>query len=459
MTARILVVDDSGASVLLLQRKLTSEYLEVITATDGEQALAKLAECHPDVVLVDAVMPGIDGFEVCRRIKAARETSHVPVVMVTSLDQPADRVAALEAGADEFLTKPFEPVAFMALVRNLIRRKMMVDELRDELRLQEGSDRDAGLEANEDEPALTAPSSGRVLVISDRKDVSDEIWQALSPHHVAYVEKDAEDALLMVRRADLDLIVVDLALSGADGLRVCSRLRTQEESRRTPLLAIAEPTDSAGRTRALDIGVNGFLSPPFHRAEILARAEAQLRRKRYSDALRRHLRESLAQAVLDPLTGLHNRRFLDSHLRALVSLNVHRDRPVSALMIDVDHFKKVNDDYGHEVGDEVLREVARRMSTSLRGLDLCCRFGGEEFVAAFSGSTETALQIAERLRLCIAEPPFPISVENNLIRVTVSIGIATTSGADDTADALLKRADLALYRAKKEGRNRAVVGV
>lgn len=457
MTARILVVGDSGESVKLLQRKLTSEYLEVITALDGAEALAKIAECCPDIVLVDAMMPGIDGFEVCRRIKAESTTTHLPVVMVTALDQPADRVAALEAGADEFLTRPFEPIAFMALVRSLIRRKMVIDELR----LSEQTGHDIGIEPLEDAIPDASSGGGQILLIADKKEVSDAIWVALSPRHAVYVEKDAEDALLLVRRVELDVIVVDLSLSNADGLRVCSRLRTLDDTRRTPLIAIAAEGDSEARVRALDIGVNGFISPPFHRGELLARVAAQLRRKRYSNDLRRHLRASLEQAVVDPLTGMNNRRYLDGHLRALVSQNVGRGRPVSVLIVDIDHFKAVNDNYGHETGDEVLREIARRMSASLRGLDLCCRFGGEEFVAAFSGGgTEMAVSIAERLRLTIADEPFAISTEkekDGLLAVTISIGIATTSGADDTAEALLERADLALYRAKKEGRNRVVV--
>src|SRR5262245_35442878 len=174
MTARILVVDDSGESIRLLQRKLTSEYLEVVTALDGAEALAKIADCPPDIVLVDAMMPGIDGFEVCRRIKAGARTTHLPVVMVTALDQPTDRVAALEAGADEFLTKPFEPIGFMALVRSLIRRKMVVDELR----LSEQARHDVGIEPIEDAALEASGVSGEILLIVDRKEVSDAIWVA-----------------------------------------------------------------------------------------------------------------------------------------------------------------------------------------------------------------------------------------------------------------------------------------
>jgi two-component system cell cycle response regulator len=138
-----------------------------------------------------------------------------------------------------------------------------------------------------------------------------------------------------------------------------------------------------------------------------------------------------------------------------VARNVERGRPVSLLLMDVDQLQRVNDAYDHDVGDEVLRETAQRISAGLRGLDLACRFGGEEFVAAFSGvDGAVARRIGERLRRSVADPPFRIATGNGPLKVTISIGSATTSGQGDTADALLERADLALYQAKKEGRNR-----
>jgi two-component system cell cycle response regulator len=241
-------------------------------------------------------------------------------------------------------------------------------------------------------------------------------------------------------------------------MRVCSRLRSFEETRRTPVLAIARAHHGVDeRARALEIGANGIVTSPVHAAELLARVEAYVRRKRYADHLRKNVRRSIELAVVDPLTSMHNRRYLQRHLGPLVAQNVERARPVSLLMLDVDHFKAVNDSYGHEVGDEVLREVARRISTGVRGLDLCCRFGGEEFVAVFSGADPSiARMIAERLRTNVASEPFPISTERGPLSVAVSVGIATTAGRDDTAETLLRRADLALYRAKKEGRNRVV---
>src|SRR5579871_1476699 len=130
MTARVLVVDDIMSNVKLLEAKLTAEYFDVVTAFNGLECLAKMAESVPDIVLLDVMMPGMDGFEVCRRIKSDPKIAHVPVVMVTALDQPSDRVAGLEAGADDFLTKPVDDAALFARVRSLVRLKMMTDELR-----------------------------------------------------------------------------------------------------------------------------------------------------------------------------------------------------------------------------------------------------------------------------------------------------------------------------------------
>lgn len=453
MTARVLVVDDSAGSMALLQRQLASEYLEVIPASDGAEALVQVARCQPDLVLLDAIMPGLSGFEVCRRLRADRATTHLPVVMVTTLDQPEDRMAAFEAGADDFMTKPIHLLTLMARVRRLVQSKMVIDELR----IRGCNDPDSSLDSADD---ITFPdvdvTGGQILLVMEDREVIRDVRLALSPSYQVHVDRDVEDALLVVQRAELDMIILDLSHAGTDGLRVCARLRSMEATRDTPVLALLQDHQTVARVRTLEVGVDGVVTLPIHPGELMASVASRLRRKRFSDHLRNNLRQSLERLVKDPLTSMHNRRYLEQHLGPLVAQNGERGRPVSLLILDVDHFKVVNDTYGHDVGDEVLREVAHRISSSLRGIDLACRFGGEEFVAAFSGAdAAVALQISERLRCKIADQPFPVRTDKGPLAVTISIGVAT-SVAGDTAQTLLKRADLALYRAKKEGRNRVV---
>jgi len=454
VTGRVLVVDDVRASLAMLESQLLSEYLEVATAASGSEALEILPRFRPDVVLLDVVMPGMDGFEVCRRIKSTPETSHVPVVMVSGRDDPELRVRALEVGAEDFLAKPVDPEALVAQVRSLVRYKVAMDELI----AREQAGRDYGL-ADADRKTVLGVDvrDGQVLLVDDRDEVIDEVRKALGRAHRVHVEKDAKNALLLVHRADLDLILVGLGMHGADGLRVCSQVRSGESSRHTPLLALAGHQDHERLMRAMEIGANGFVKTESDPKETLARVESQIRSKRYRDLLGQNMRRSLEKAVRDPLTGMHNRRYLDTHLDPVVALCVESERPVALLMLDIDHFKEINDRWGHDVGDGVLCEVAQRLQDNLRGLDLFCRYGGEEFVAVFPGAPlRRAQKIAQRLRGSVADEPFSVSLGDEQLSVSVSIGLAMTQGVEDTSDQLLKRADQALYRAKKEGRNRVV---
>lgn len=182
-----------------------------------------------------------------------------------------------------------------------------------------------------------------------------------------------------------------------------------------------------------------------------------IRQKRYTDFLRNNLDHSLELAVTDPLTGLHNRRFMTAQLGALVKRATQGGDPVAALMVDIDHFKRINDTFGHDIGDEVLREFAVRLATNVRAIDLACRFGGEEFVVVMPDTKlEDAHRIAERLRRHIAGSPFHLAGLDEPLTVTISVGVAATQGESDAPDALLKRADEAVYEAKAGGRNQVV---
>jgi len=452
MTARVLVVDDILSNVKLLEAKLTTEYFEVVTAFNGEEALQRIAAETPDIVLLDVMMPGMDGFEVCRRIKSDPKTAHVPVVMVTALDQPADRVAGLDAGADDFLTKPIDDTALFARVRSLVRLKTMTDELL----MREATGQSMGLVEGAGAQVEVDPA-GRILVVEDRPETVAWFQAALEPKNEVAAAGTFDEALVRARGGDFDLIVVSLGMKAFDGLRLCSHLRSLPEVRNTPILAVISEGDSRKLIQALDMGVNDYLMRPVDQNELMARVRTQLRKKRYADKLRHNMQLSLEMAITDQLTGLHNRRYMSRHLDTLLKSSVANGKPVSFLIMDIDYFKAVNDTYGHDAGDEVLREFAGRISANVRGMDLACRFGGEEFVVVMPDTDIAyAYTVAERLRHSVETTPFPISRAPHQINVTISIGMASTAKAGETADELLHRADQALYRAKREGRNRVI---
>jgi two-component system cell cycle response regulator len=451
MTARVLVVDDILSNVKLLEAKLAAEYFEVITAYNGEQALARVATDAPDIILLDVMMPGMDGFEVCRRIKSNAKTTHIPVVMVTALDQPSDRVTGLDAGADDFLTKPVDDMSLFARVRSLVRLKMMTDELR----MREETGQSMGL-TDASETMFEPDPTGHILIVEDRPESVAWFRTALEAKNKVADIGTFDEALVSARGGDFDLIVVSLGIRAFDGLRLCSHLRSLAEIRNTPILVLVSEGENRKLAQALDMGVNDYLMRPVDRNELMARVKTQLRKKRYADKLRHNMQLSLEMAITDQLTGLHNRRYMARHLDTLMK-NASEAKPISFLIMDIDYFKAVNDTYGHDVGDEVLRDFASRIAANVRGIDLACRYGGEEFVVVMPDTDAGyAYTVAERLRQSIELTPFPISRAPDKINVTASIGIASSNGNGDDSDKLLHRADQALYRAKREGRNRVI---
>jgi two-component system cell cycle response regulator len=450
MVARVLVVDDVDANVRLLEAKLTIEYYEVLTASDGPTAIRVAAEQKPDIILLDVMMPGMDGFETCRRIKADPATSHIPVVLVTALDGREDRIVGLDAGADDFVTKPIDDVLLFARVKSLTRLKLIMDELRE----REESSRRLGVSA--DKAGKLKGSGGRILIVDDNARQAAKMVEVLSKEHRPVVESDPTAGLAAARGLN-DLLIVNVAASEFDGLRLVAQVRSTESTRHLPILAVVDPADRPRLVKALDLGVTDLLTKPVDPEELAARARTQVRRKRYADFLREKLDYSLEMAVTDALTGLHNRRYMAGQLQAFVSRAALGGEPVSVLVLDIDHFKAVNDGFGHDAGDEVLREFAVRLATNVRAVDLPCRLGGEEFVVVMPGTDmEDARRIAERIRRDVGSTPFRVMGGRELLTVTISIGVAACAGPGDTPESLLKRADEGVYVAKAAGRDRVV---
>lgn len=451
MSARVLVVDDILPNVKLLEAKLSSEYYDVLTATSGEEALKSVEQDSPDLVLLDVMMPGMDGFEVCKRIKDNPAFAHIPVVMVTALTDSSDRVRGLEAGADDFLSKPVNDTALMARVRSLVRLKMAVDEWR----IRENTANQLGIVEDKANVMKEPVENAHVLAIEDQDFESEKITDTLKTDndHVIHCTSGMQ-AMEMIGRHDLDLIIVSLNLREEDGLRLVSHLKSNERTRAVPILMISNEDDMDRIAHGLEIGAHDYILRPIDRNELLARARTQIRRSRFQERLRENYETSITQAVTDSLTNLYNRRYLEAHLQKLLDKNKESKKDLCVLMLDIDHFKSVNDTHGHGVGDEILRTFAFRLKDSLRSFDLVARMGGEEFVAILPDTTkEMALLIAERLRTSIGENPIKCACEGGELTVTTSIGGAFIEYGDHTVSSVLERADKALYEAKNGGRN------
>ena len=317
--------------------------------------------------------------------------------------------------------------------------------------------REIGMESPEREAVSDTGRSGRMLIVDDRPASHERIAAMLAEEQSVDVEVDPSEALFRAADGNYDLLIVSLGLENFDALRLCSQIRSLDRTRNMPILAITEPDSNARMVRGLEIGVNDYLMRPIDKNELLARARSQVRKRRYTERLRDNVQISIEMAITDALTGLFNRRYMESHLAGLLEQASARGKPHAVLVIDIDYFKSINDTHGHDAGDDVLREFALRIKRSIRGIDLACRYGGEEFVVVMPETDmAVAAMVAERLRRRIAAEPFAIHEGARSIPVTISIGIAALRGADDNAAGVLKRADQALYRAKRDGRNRVV---
>jgi two-component system cell cycle response regulator len=451
MSARILVVDDILPNVKLLEAKLNNEYYEVFTATSGEEALAKAASERPDLILLDIMMPGMDGYEVCRRLKANKELAHIPVVMVTALTDPEDKVRGLEVGADDFLSKPINDTALMARVKSLVRLKMTMDEwhVRENAATQLGIVESFSAMAQSDR-------NGKILIIEDRDFEQKKFTETLQGEHdMVMCVSSGPRAVELVGKYSFDVIILSLNLNGEDGLRLVSHLKSNEHTRSVPIVMVGKEEDMPKIANGLEFGAHDYLIRPVERNELKARIRTQIRKKRFQESLRSSYEISLSMALTDGLTGLYNRRYLEVHLDKLLQKNREDKKRLAVLLMDIDHFKKVNDTYGHGVGDEILKSFAARLRDKLRSFDAVARYGGEEFVVILPDvSTERAYRVADRLRSTIANEPFACKTPQGLLDITTSIGGAIISD-DETVSVreALDRADKCLYEAKESGRN------
>ena len=456
MAGDILIIDCVATNRIVLKVKLLAAQYRVRPCANIAEAKAEIEASLPDLILMDTCTGATAVVAFCTSLKSGADTHHIPIIATGGFPTPRDRVTALEAGADDVLTKPFDDYILQARIRSLLRAR----DARQELRMREGTRTALGFA--ETCSGFSAPS--RVVVATEDGHAAQETPALRDGLANAQIICAATEQLTSGPDSDSrsDLYVLDFRDGLSDDsvlFRLLSELRSRSSSRHAGILALLPPDARKAAAMALDLGASDILSAQVAPEEILHRCAVLIRAKHEADALRRTVETGLEAAITDPLTGLFNRRYALPHLARLSDESRKLGRQFAIMVLDLDHFKAINDTHGHKAGDEVLRQVSMRLQGNLRAVDLLARIGGEELLVAIPNSDVVhARAAAERLCKLIGDTPFYVGDARTELRVTMSVGVSLNGGLE-AADAngeledLVNAADVALYAAKSGGRN------
>jgi two-component system, cell cycle response regulator len=456
MSGKILIVDDVATNRIVYKVKLGAACYAPILAADGASCLKMARQEKPDLILLDLVLPDMPGTEVLRHLRADPATATIPVVVFSAEDDAASRLGALAAGADEYLTKSVDDQTLLARLRNLLREREALTEL------ESGG---APIRAlGFAEPVSGFQTPGTVALVTHRPETALRWRRELGAHMPDKMMMISREAALsdaaMTPVPDVFIIEYDLA-DPVGGLRLMSELRSRTQTRHAAICIVKHDRGYGESAMAFDLGANDVVATTADPREFGLRITRLLQRKRAADKLRASVRNGLRLAVIDPLTGLFNRRYAVSQLNEIAAQAQGSGSCFAVMVIDLDRFKEVNDHYGHQAGDAVLTEVARRMAANIRHGDLLARIGGEEFLIALPTSDLVqAGPIAQRIRRAVEETAFAVPGYAAL-NLTASIGLAicdaATCWAAEPVSAVIDRADQALLVAKSGGRNQVTI--
>lgn len=445
---RVLIVDDEPLNVRLLATILASEGYDIIRSYSGKDAINKAEQELPDLILLDIVMPDLNGYEVTRRLKKMAATCDIPVVLITTYTETEDKVKGLQAGADEFLNRPIDQSELRARIRSLISLKQYREQLQARTRLEHAF---TSLPERE-----IADDHGKILLVEDNEIEAKVICNYLETrsYQVEHV-KDGISAVRRVSSGDIDIVLLDLLLPKMDGFEVCRRLKREPLTRNIQIIMVTALEDIESKIRGLEQDADDFLVKPVHKEILLTRIEALLKKKRYVDRLNVNYEKALRSAVTDSLTGLYNQMYFKKFLELEMERSRRQKHPLTLMMIDLDDFKVYNDTLGHLTGDQILQEFSQLLRQNIRKIDLAARYGGEEFAIILTYTdVKGAMTIAERLRQTIEAYQFSYKTSYPSKILTISIGLADFHADSLSAQELIERADTALYQAKRAGKNR-----
>ncbi|MBE9639938.1 diguanylate cyclase [Salipiger mangrovisoli] len=453
MAGRILIVEGMADHRILLRGRLAKAFYQVSTAESGTEALTEAAASRPDLVIASTRLSDMCGGGFCTRLRALPGHGDTPLILLCEDDQPEQRLALLAMGADDVIARPASEILLLPRMRNLLRRA----RAQDEMHLHSDTKRALGLS---DAPRSFERPSRISLISMDPAQAMDPLAARLRIGLGAQVQVALPEHLLKNNAIFAEVIVlIDPGSDAGAGLALLSQLRTARAQRRAALVYVTDAGRATLAAQALDLGADELLHHGADPLELALRLPRLIARGRCAERHRAALRSGLRDAMIDPLTGLYNRRYAMPELARMAQKAAQQAQPLALLVADLDHFKAVNDRWGHSTGDRALAASAQALSETLREGDLLARLGGEEFLIALPGCTaDEALATARRLRHSVARLALPSSDRMPdapaCLALTVSIGVALVAEEGDPVEAALVRADGALYAAKQAGRNR-----
>ena len=453
---KIMIVDDNRVNIKLLEAMLAADRFRITRAYSGQEALTRAAEDAPDLILLDVMMPDLDGYDVARRLKQDPRTADIPVILVTALDGSENRASGFEAGAEEFITKPVNAVELLARVNSLLRLKQYRNALTRQSESEQAFD---DLESFVKTPGETAPDHPMILLVEDDPAAAELVKSYLQDESYRLeIVGNGTDALAFAQTVPIDAAILDILLPDINGFDICCRIKASEKNKDVPVIMMTCLNDIESRVKGIEMGCDAFLVKPIFRRELIARVRALIDKKKQVDALRSSYSTSLSSAALDWLTGLFNRRYADWHLGLEIKRSIRHGHSVGLIMIDIDDFKKHNDLFGHEAGDKILKDTAFIVKNMIREIDLAARFGGDEFLVILPYTDSPgAIQVAQRIQRAVMEHKFPLAINGASAKLSLSMGIVLCPADGSNKETLIRQADSLLYLAKRQGKGRLCI--
>ncbi|MBF0100315.1 MAG: response regulator [Desulfobacterales bacterium] len=445
---RVLIVDDDNQNLKLLRGYLMNQNFDIHTASNGIECIDKVNTVMPDLILLDVMMPRLNGFETTFKLKSDSKTSHIPIILLTALDSSDAKKKGLDAGADEFLTKPVNRTELIARVNSMLRLKKYHDQLttrtHSEKQFVNEHDSSPGKSKNKIAPRILIMEHSEVdylLIVKYLEGESYELLRATTD----------EMALTMAVKFNVDVVLLDIMSPGINGFEVCRKLKLLDEIRHVQIVIMSDINDLDNKIMGVEKGADDYLIKPINCKEIQARVKVLLKKKIYMDQLYSHYEVALNSAITDGLTSLYNQTYFCRYLELETKRSERQKYSLALLMMDVNDFKIYNDSLGHLTGDVILREIAQVIRSSVREIDLVSRYGGDEFAAVLPYSDrKMALMVAERITIAIEKHRFSLDSINALKKVTISIGIAICPEDALSVLELINKSDIMMYESKKK---------